>query len=85
MARGVKKTLKVWGGMMMVGGDQRRVIMAGTVKAFRAATELTRDFMSDTGNPAELVIAMNEPGVLFCALDRRGNYFCPVSEIRHHQ
>ena len=76
--------MKVWGGMMMAGGEQRRVFMAGTIKAFRESTGIGRDYMADTGNPAELEIAMNEPGVLFFTLDRHGMYFCRVSEVRYN-
>ncbi len=75
--------MKVWGGMMMVGGEQHRVFMAGTVKAFRGATGLSRDYMSDTGNAAELEIALAEPGRLFFAMGRHGMYFCPVSQVRY--
>ena len=74
--------MKVWGGMMMVGGEQRRVFMAGTVKAFRESTGIGRDYMADTVNTAELKIALNEPGVLFFTLDRHRMYFYRVSEVR---
>lgn len=75
--------MKVWGGMAMKGGEQRRVFMAGTIKDFGEATGLTRDYMAATGNAAELEVALSEPGVLFFTLDRHGMYFCPASQVRY--
>ena len=73
---------KVWGGTMMVRktGKQHRVIMLGTIKAFREASGIGRDYMSDTGNAIELAAATNL-GVLLIQTEPDYPVFVPFDEF----
>lgn len=75
--------MKVWGGIATFGGEQRRVFMGGTIKAFLEASGLTRFYISDTGNPAELELGLKHPGVLWVKLDHHGFYFIRASAITY--
>ncbi len=73
-------TVKVWGGTMMGRtGRQVRVIMKGTIKEFRAATGIGRDYMAKTGNGYELIVADEyPPGTLL--VEKTVVTFVPMKE-----
>ena len=72
------KEYKVYGGLIMVKGKQRRTIIATRTKK-RAVELLTpftiisashfRDYWGETGNKIELSVALAEPEVVFISND----------------
>lgn len=65
-----KRGSKVWGGTMMRGGRQYRVIFKGPQKHFLKLTKISRDYISETGNVRELAAADARPFTLLgCPLD----------------
>ena len=74
--------MKVWGGMMIIGGEQRRVFMGETIKAFRARTGIARDWMADTSNPDEVKLGTESPEILWVRIDRLGQYFVRAPSIQ---
>ena len=80
MAR--KRSLKVYGWSQ--GGLNRVIVAAHSLKSVDKAWRGGRDYITETGNPKELGIALAEPYTLFIERPRGSGTFHKADDPQQH-